>query len=430
MEITEVRIKLMDEVAGERLHAFCSITLDDCFVIRDLKIIEGHERSVRGHAQPQADLALPAMRLQEPPACAVLQSMRPAAEGRPRDQGRGRPGQAVCRYRPSDQFALPRDDPGQSHPLVPGRAAAVAAARLRVELRRFRRGLSRDRPPATWALARATAASRTRAKAGRPRQDRADQGRAGRSGPRAPHKTPRSSRPRGCRWRRTSAEASARESSSAPIKGRGTGRTSAKILHRVAEHAQAVSFGRSLAARPARVLRAIDVPLGMRHEAAHPARRVAYAGNAGRPIRWGFPGKALGRLVRTARRGVAQHDLAARFQRAQDLLVAHDELCPRHGPRANTWTWMPRKKTHGPLATRNRTQRSSNLPESFQASVAGGSSAVPSSSNRMPDAADLKAVADAQHQLVLLAKLVQPARPGDGGFGCRRSGPPPRRRHS
>ena len=41
MEITEVRIKLMEEVAGERLHAFCSITLDDCFVIRDLKIIEG-----------------------------------------------------------------------------------------------------------------------------------------------------------------------------------------------------------------------------------------------------------------------------------------------------------------------------------------------------------------------------------------------------
>jgi stage V sporulation protein G len=40
VEITEVRIKLMEE-AGERLHAFCSITLDDCFVIRDLKIIEG-----------------------------------------------------------------------------------------------------------------------------------------------------------------------------------------------------------------------------------------------------------------------------------------------------------------------------------------------------------------------------------------------------
>ena len=40
MEITEVRIKLMDE-PRERLQAFCSITLDDCFVVRDLKIIEG-----------------------------------------------------------------------------------------------------------------------------------------------------------------------------------------------------------------------------------------------------------------------------------------------------------------------------------------------------------------------------------------------------
>lgn len=40
MEITEVRIKLMEE-AGERLQAFCSITLDDCFVVRDLKIIDG-----------------------------------------------------------------------------------------------------------------------------------------------------------------------------------------------------------------------------------------------------------------------------------------------------------------------------------------------------------------------------------------------------
>jgi stage V sporulation protein G len=40
VEITEVRIKLMEE-AGERLQAFCSITFDDSFVIRDLKIIEG-----------------------------------------------------------------------------------------------------------------------------------------------------------------------------------------------------------------------------------------------------------------------------------------------------------------------------------------------------------------------------------------------------
>lgn len=40
MEITEVRIKLVDE-PGERLKAFCSITFDDQFVVRDLKIIEG-----------------------------------------------------------------------------------------------------------------------------------------------------------------------------------------------------------------------------------------------------------------------------------------------------------------------------------------------------------------------------------------------------
>jgi stage V sporulation protein G len=40
VEITEVRVKLMEE-GGERLQAFCSITFDDAFVIRDLKIIEG-----------------------------------------------------------------------------------------------------------------------------------------------------------------------------------------------------------------------------------------------------------------------------------------------------------------------------------------------------------------------------------------------------
>lgn len=40
MNITEVRIKLMDR-SDDRLQAFCSITLDDAFVVRDLKIIEG-----------------------------------------------------------------------------------------------------------------------------------------------------------------------------------------------------------------------------------------------------------------------------------------------------------------------------------------------------------------------------------------------------
>ncbi len=40
MEITEVRIKLMSDNA-ERLLAFCSMTIDGCFVVRDLKIIRG-----------------------------------------------------------------------------------------------------------------------------------------------------------------------------------------------------------------------------------------------------------------------------------------------------------------------------------------------------------------------------------------------------
>ena len=40
MKITEVRIKLMEDT-DDRLQAFCSVTLDNAFVIRDLKIILG-----------------------------------------------------------------------------------------------------------------------------------------------------------------------------------------------------------------------------------------------------------------------------------------------------------------------------------------------------------------------------------------------------
>jgi len=38
MEITEIRISLRDD---NKLKAFASITLDNCFVVRGLKIIEG-----------------------------------------------------------------------------------------------------------------------------------------------------------------------------------------------------------------------------------------------------------------------------------------------------------------------------------------------------------------------------------------------------
>ena len=40
MQITETRMKLMDRPA-HRLKAFCSITLDNAFVVRELKVIEG-----------------------------------------------------------------------------------------------------------------------------------------------------------------------------------------------------------------------------------------------------------------------------------------------------------------------------------------------------------------------------------------------------
>jgi len=40
MEISEVRVKLIDN-KDDRLKAFCSITMDNEFVVRDIKIIEG-----------------------------------------------------------------------------------------------------------------------------------------------------------------------------------------------------------------------------------------------------------------------------------------------------------------------------------------------------------------------------------------------------
>lgn len=40
MKITEVRISLRDD---EKLKAFVSVTFDNCFVIRGLKIIKGHK---------------------------------------------------------------------------------------------------------------------------------------------------------------------------------------------------------------------------------------------------------------------------------------------------------------------------------------------------------------------------------------------------
>lgn len=38
MQITEIRIHLMNE---DRLKAFASVTFDDCFVVRNMKIVQG-----------------------------------------------------------------------------------------------------------------------------------------------------------------------------------------------------------------------------------------------------------------------------------------------------------------------------------------------------------------------------------------------------
>lgn len=40
MEITDVRVKLMDN-AADRLKAVCSVTFDEAFVVRDLKVVDG-----------------------------------------------------------------------------------------------------------------------------------------------------------------------------------------------------------------------------------------------------------------------------------------------------------------------------------------------------------------------------------------------------
>ena len=62
MEITEVRVKLMDD-PDDRLQAFCSVTFDNSFAVRDLKNHRRNQWSVRGDAKPKADNTLHAMQL-------------------------------------------------------------------------------------------------------------------------------------------------------------------------------------------------------------------------------------------------------------------------------------------------------------------------------------------------------------------------------
>ena len=67
MEVTEVRIKLVKD-GGERLCGFGSITLDDCFVVRDLKIIDGSDGLF---------VAMPSRKLMTPcPQCGMKNHLR------------------------------------------------------------------------------------------------------------------------------------------------------------------------------------------------------------------------------------------------------------------------------------------------------------------------------------------------------------------
>lgn len=60
MKITEVRIFPKDGV-DKKLRAFATVTFDDCFVVRDIKIIEGN----KGYF-----VAMPSRRVKEPcPKC-------------------------------------------------------------------------------------------------------------------------------------------------------------------------------------------------------------------------------------------------------------------------------------------------------------------------------------------------------------------------
>ena len=68
MEITEIRIKLMNGDPNERLQAFCSITFDDHFVIRDLKMIQGTRGSF---------VAMPSRKLMDRcPMCSTKNHLR------------------------------------------------------------------------------------------------------------------------------------------------------------------------------------------------------------------------------------------------------------------------------------------------------------------------------------------------------------------
>ena len=48
MEISDVRVKLIHD-PGDRLKAVCTVTFDDVFVVRDVKVVEGTRERVQNY---------------------------------------------------------------------------------------------------------------------------------------------------------------------------------------------------------------------------------------------------------------------------------------------------------------------------------------------------------------------------------------------
>ena len=178
MEITEVRVKLMDE-PGERLQAFCSITFDDAFVVRDLKIIEGTTGPF---------VAMPSRKLTAHcPQCGCKNHLRAAhcnqcggrlkeAASAKDDDGRAKLYADIAHPINS---ALPRDDPAAGDSGVRGREGPLEAAGLCAQLRRFRARGHRRRPLRLERQPRRRTSKRPRSRTARTRPPRISRSRSG-----------------------------------------------------------------------------------------------------------------------------------------------------------------------------------------------------------------------------------------------------------
>ena len=121
-------------------------------------------------------------------------------------------------------------------------------------------------------------------------------------------------------------------------------RTSTEVAHRVEEDLQAVAHRAGLAAGPAGMLRGVDVPLGMRHQAEDAAAGVAQPGHVGhRAV--GIVGKRK-RPAAVALGDVTQHQLPGRIRVAPARAASRVMNLPSPWATGRYIDSMPRRKTH------------------------------------------------------------------------------------